>query len=56
MSKKLVLDPNVIQKFKWGGTNLEWEEEAEQSKWEGKIILPWGEIKSRDGWDLKGRH
>lgn len=29
MSKKLVLNPNVIQKFKWGGTNLEWEEEAE---------------------------
>ena len=30
MSKKIVLNPNVIQKFKWGGTNLEWEEEAEK--------------------------
>lgn len=30
MSKKIVLDPNVIQKFKWGGTNLEWEDEAEK--------------------------
>jgi hypothetical protein len=28
MSKKIVMNPNVIQKFKWGGTNLEWEEEA----------------------------
>jgi hypothetical protein len=28
MSKKIVLNPNVIQKFKWGGTNLEWDEEA----------------------------
>ena len=30
MSKKFVINPNVIQKFKWGGTNLEWEEEAEK--------------------------
>lgn len=30
MSKKLVLNTNVIQKFKWGGTNLEWTEEAEK--------------------------
>jgi len=30
MSKKIVIDPNVIQKFKWGGTTLEWEEEAER--------------------------
>ncbi|MFZ5352177.1 MAG: hypothetical protein ACOZCL_05560 [Bacillota bacterium] len=30
MSKKYVLNPNIIQKFKWGGTNLEWEEEAEK--------------------------
>lgn len=29
MSKKLVMNPNVIQQFKWGGTNLEWQEEAE---------------------------
>lgn len=28
MSKKIVMNPNIIQKFKWGGTNLEWEEEA----------------------------
>lgn len=30
MSKKIVMNPNVIQKFKWGGTNLEWEEEADK--------------------------
>lgn len=30
MSKKIVLNPNVIQKFKWGGTNLEWSDEAEK--------------------------
>lgn len=29
MSKKIVLNPNVIQKFKWGGTNLDWSEEAD---------------------------
>lgn len=28
LRKKLILKPEVIQKFKWGGTNLEWEEEA----------------------------
>ena len=30
MGKKIVMNPNVIQKFKWGGTNLEWEEEADK--------------------------
>lgn len=30
MSKKLVMNTDVIQKFKWGGTNLEWTEEAEK--------------------------
>ena len=30
MSKKIVMNPNIIQKFKWGGTNLEWEEEADK--------------------------
>lgn len=30
MSKKIVMDPNSIQKFKWGGTTLEWEDEAEK--------------------------
>ena len=30
MSKKIVMNPNIIQKFKWGGTNLEWQEEAEK--------------------------
>jgi hypothetical protein len=30
MSKKIVLNPNIIQKFKWGGTNLEWSDEAEK--------------------------
>mgnify|MGYP000146663640 CR=1 FL=1 len=30
MSKKIVLNPNVIQKFKWGGTNLDWTDEAEK--------------------------
>ena len=29
MSKKIVLNPNVIQKIKWGGTNLEWSDEAD---------------------------
>ncbi len=30
MDKKIALNPNVIQKFKWGGTTSEWEEEAEK--------------------------
>lgn len=30
MSKKIVMNPNVIQKFKWGGTNLDWTDEAEK--------------------------
>ncbi|MGB7605995.1 MAG: hypothetical protein WBL93_11030 [Lutisporaceae bacterium] len=30
MSKKLVMNTDVIQKFKWGGTNQEWTEEAEK--------------------------
>ena len=30
MDKKIVLDPNLIQKFKWGGTTQEWAEEAEK--------------------------
>jgi hypothetical protein len=30
MSKKLHINPEVIQKFKWGGTTKEWEEEAEK--------------------------
>jgi len=28
MTKKYVLKPEIIQKFKWGGTNIEWEDEA----------------------------
>ncbi len=30
MGKKLVMNTDVIQKFKWGGTNLEWSEEADK--------------------------
>lgn len=30
MSKKLVMNTDVIQKFKWGGNNLEWSDEAEK--------------------------
>ncbi len=30
MNKKYVLNPDIIQKFKWGGTTVEWEEEAEK--------------------------
>lgn len=30
MSKKLVMNTDVIQKFKWGGTNLEWSEQADK--------------------------
>ena len=28
MSKKIHMKPDVIQKFKWGGTTQEWEDEA----------------------------
>jgi len=28
MSKKLHIKPEVIQKFSWGGTTKQWEEEA----------------------------
>ena len=28
MSKKMHIKPQVIQKFNWGGTTKEWEEEA----------------------------
>jgi hypothetical protein len=28
MSKKIHMKPEVIQKFKWGGTTKEWEDEA----------------------------
>lgn len=28
MSKRIHMKPEVIQKFKWGGTTKEWEEEA----------------------------
>ena len=28
MSKKIHLKPEVIQKFNWGGTTQEWEDEA----------------------------
>jgi hypothetical protein len=30
MSKKIHMKPEVIQKFGWGGTTKEWEEEAEK--------------------------
>lgn len=30
MRKKIPMKPEVIQKFKWGGTTKEWEEEAEK--------------------------
>jgi hypothetical protein len=30
MSKKLVMNTDVIQKFKWGGTNPEWTDEADK--------------------------
>ncbi|MGE5630121.1 MAG: hypothetical protein ACM3TR_03380 [Caulobacteraceae bacterium] len=30
MSKKMKINPDIIQKFKWGGTTKEWEEEAER--------------------------
>lgn len=28
MSKKIHIKPEVIQKFNWGGTTKEWEDEA----------------------------
>ncbi len=28
MSKKMHIKPEVIQKFNWGGTTKQWEEEA----------------------------
>lgn len=28
MSKKMHIKPDVIQKFNWGGTTKEWEDEA----------------------------
>lgn len=30
MSKKIHIKPEVIQKFSWGGTTKEWEDEAEK--------------------------
>ena len=30
MKKKMHIKPEVIQKFKWGGTTKEWEEQAEK--------------------------
>ncbi len=30
MSKKIHMKPEVIQKFNWGGTTKEWEEEADK--------------------------
>ena len=30
MTKKYVIKPEIIQKFKWGGTNIEWEDEAKK--------------------------
>ncbi|HOE57110.1 MAG TPA: hypothetical protein PLL98_11380 [Bacillota bacterium] len=30
MKKKMHLKPETIQKFKWGGTSKEWEDEADR--------------------------
>ncbi|HYE84554.1 MAG TPA: hypothetical protein VEG39_20625 [Clostridia bacterium] len=30
MKKKIHMKPEVIQKFNWGGTTKEWEDEAEK--------------------------
>lgn len=30
MSKKMHIKPEIIQKFKWGGTTKQWEKEAEK--------------------------
>lgn len=30
MSKKIHMKPGIIQKFNWGGTTKEWEDEAEK--------------------------
>lgn len=30
MSKKIHIKPQIIQKFNWGGTTKEWEDEAEK--------------------------
>lgn len=30
MRKKIHMKPEVIQKFNWGGTTKEWEDEAER--------------------------
>ena len=30
MSKKIHIKPQVIQKFNWGGTTKEWEDEADK--------------------------
>jgi len=30
MSKKIHIKPEVIQKFNWGGTTKEWEDQAEK--------------------------
>jgi len=30
MSKKIHIKPEVIQKFSWGGTTEEWEDQAEK--------------------------
>lgn len=30
MSKKIHMKPEVIQKFNWGGTTKEWEDEADK--------------------------
>ncbi len=30
MSKKIHMKPEVIQKFNWGGTTKEWEDEAQK--------------------------
>ena len=30
MSKKLHMKPDIIQKFNWGGTTQQWEDEAEK--------------------------
>jgi len=30
MGKKIHIKPEVIQKFSWGGTTKEWEEQAEK--------------------------
>lgn len=30
MKDKIVLNPDIIQHFKWGGTTNEWEDEAKK--------------------------